>query len=208
MNMRMSLRPWLLAVLFSGFAWSAVAAQTVYDTPLYFEPNDTYYELVSIANQYNGRFPKNVTGWPQVRRLAASRTYKGRRGRLATVKSKEVNDFLRDAFKPDTTAWIGLRYWCKFKKFMWVTAEVLRPGDYRNFGRIWNIHGFGGEDGTATVSGCSAGWLPVHYWPAIAAQRRGGTMRAAEYGFHWNANGFGKHWPAFFVEYPPPRKTE
>ncbi len=28
------------------------------------------------------------------------------------------------------------------------------------------------------------------------------------FGFHWNANGFGKHWRLFFVEYPPPKKPK
>ena len=207
MNTRNSLRPWLLAMLFSGFAWSTALAQTVYDTPLYFKPNDTYYELVSIPNQYKGQFGRNETGWPQVYKLATKLIYKGRRGRLAIVRSKAVNDFLRDTFKPDQPAWIGLRYWCKFHKFMWVDLTILRPGDYRNFGRIWNRGGTGGGNARA---GCLTvpGWQPVHYWPVINSGGWASGAKMERFGFHWNANGFGKHWRSFFVEYPPPKKSE
>lgn len=206
MKRGLGLRRCLLAAMVSIFVSGSVFAQTLYDTPVYFAPNDTYYELVNLANEYNGKFPKNVTGWPQVRKLAASRVYKGRRGRLAVVKSKAVNDFLRDTFKPDMPAWIGLRYFCKYRKFVWVTGEVLKRGDYRNFGNIWNREGMGGVG----RSGCLPvpGWQPVHYWPVINRGGRGSEGHMERFGFHWNANGFGKHWRLFFVEYPPPKKPK
>lgn len=205
-NQRLGLRLWLLAALISPFASGGVSAQTLYDTPVYFAPNDTYYELVHIPTAYKGQFGRDETGWPQVRKLAASRVYKGRHGRLAIVKSKAVNDFLRDTFKPDMPAWIGLRFFCKYRKFVWVDGEVLKPGDYRNFGVVWNREAMG----DVGRSKCSSvpGWQPVHYWPAINRGGWGSEAHMERFGFHWNANGFGKHWRLFFVEYPPPKKPK
>jgi len=169
--------------------------ETLYDKPVLFPGTGAYYELVNIRNQYPGRFGrKGVTGWHQVKALAEERFHEGRRGRLAVVNSKEISDFLRDTFKPVRPAWIGLRYWCSFKRLQWVTGESIRPGDFENWGRDWNVNG-GSPTIPNRVTQCRRtghDYWPVHYW-------------SVRNGFRWNANGMFKHFRAFFVEYPAPR---
>jgi len=179
--------PWVLVALIFMSASHAIASEAVYGKPLYFEPNDTYYELVSIRGQYaklNETLKtvfNNTTDWNTARKIARQRLYKGRRGRLAVVKSKAINDFLRDSFKLDVVAWIGLRYICKYNKFMWVTGEVMKPGDYRNFGRVWNTWGANGDNKTTVPNwrNCFGGSMPVHYWPLIKSDQWG------HQGFRW-----------------------
>jgi len=50
-------------------------------------------------------------------------------------------------------------------------------------------------------------WWPVYYWPI---KRHPHSQKPSPYvrNFKWNANGPGKHFPAFFVEYPPPAPRE
>lgn len=188
----------------------------LYGVPIYFEPNDTYYELVSIKSAHRDQIPAGVTSWNTVRKLARQHIYKGRRGRLAIVNSKELNDFLRDKFKPDRPTWIGLRYNCKYRKFIWVDGRVLGRRDYRNFGTPWNIWGAGNYINSGTVPDsstrrCYKGWMPIHYWPVNDSgywSLGDKSFKGSGRGFHWNANGYAKFFGAFFVEYPPPKKAK
>jgi hypothetical protein len=170
------------------------AAGPLYDTPVYHPGTESYFELVNIRTQYPNKFGRDATGWHKVVKLASQRAYRGRRGRLAVVKSKEVNDFLRDTFKPDRSAWIGLHYICKEKRLVWVTGEPLTKHSYQNWGKVWNAAG-ADPSGKRRVKNCNnyANKWPVHYW-------------RVDEGFHWNANGSFKHQRAFFVEYPAPKK--
>ena len=190
---RRSWIPWVLgACLVAGVPSAPRAmAEALYDTPAYDAKNDTYYELVSLKKQYPGRYPKDVTSWEHVASLSATRVFKGRQGRLAIVASREVNDFLRDTFKPDLPAWFGLRYYCKYKKLMWVDGRINEVGNYRNFSQRWHVGGIAptNADDFSLCSNYFAFW-PVHYW-------------SLQDGFYWNANGTYKHFGIFFVEYPP-----
>ena len=160
----------------------------VRDRPILFEQNDTYYELVTLPPTFHY----------QALRLASKRTYKDRRGRLAIVDSKEVNDFLRDTFKPSTLTWIGLRYWCGRGRLERSDGSVQKLSQYSNWATPWNTSG---SDRIQVVDGkprpplrltCydkTQAW-GVHYWSLAD-------------GFQWNANGWLKHGWLMFVEYPP-----
>ena len=92
--------------------WAATAAaEPLYNTPTYFEPSDTYFELVNIETIY-GHYDLGAKNWRVSSGLSAKRGFKGRQGRLAIVDSQEVHEFLRDTFRPDPSSWIGLRYFC------------------------------------------------------------------------------------------------
>ncbi len=134
----------------------------------------------------------NDIGLEGARRSASNRQFKGVRGRLAVVNSRQVNDFLRDTFQPNQRAWIGLRYWCHFGVLQWVTGERLEPADYQNWGPVWNQTAY-----PNTRSKCLRGkgsYMPVHYWPV-------GRVFLGR-GFHWNAIGMPKHWRSMLIEYP------
>ena len=62
--------------------------------------------------------------WHLAKELAVEKTYKGRRGRLAVVKDPETLGFIREHFRFNEEAWIGLQFYCKFRKLVWVSGEI------------------------------------------------------------------------------------
>jgi hypothetical protein len=171
-------------------------AEMLLNTPVYNPQTKSYFELYT-PDLKKVRAYKDIYGlsWRAAWRLAPKLEFHGVKGRLAVVKSHAVSEFLKDTFKPDEEAWIGLRYWCKFHKLQWVTGDVWKPGDFSLWGRVWD---------QPTISPTQSGMgeakdqcnptapsyhLGVHYW------RR-------EWGFYWNANGQNKHFNMMFVEYP------
>ena len=128
----------------------------VRDRPILFEQNDTYYELVTLPPTFHY----------QALRLASKRTYKDRRGRLAIVDSKEVNDFLRDTFKPSTLSWIGLRYWCGRGRLERSDGTVQKLSQYSNWATPWNTsaaapHMLRQDAGLGGALLVARRWLPV-----------------------------------------------
>lgn len=167
---------------------------TTIDKPLYMESNDTFYELVSVKLRFPGQYGLGALEWKEAARLAFGMTHKGRQGRLAIVKSDEVHVFLQK-FNPKREAWIGLRYWCRYGKLIWVDGTRHKLSDYQRWGSPWNISatdqlGLKGTSFSTLKCGPNSGPWNVHYW-------------AVERGFRWNANGTLKHQRLFFVEYPP-----
>ncbi len=183
----------LALVLLVGGATTTVAAPLL-DTPVYYEPSDSYFELVSLKNQYPGRYVRDETDWLAMKDLAAKRTYKGRRGRLAIVRDRATNSFLRDTFKPDKSAWFGLQYLCKYNRLIWANGRLHEKDGFQNWGRSWNVQGKNPSNPNRS-QGCGNHnyFYAVHYW-------------ASKHGFTWNANARNVHWKLAFVEYPAPGK--
>lgn len=181
----------LLIVVSASLSSGAQAkSEMLTDTVVYHEPTDTYFELVNRLEQY----PESRNSqWPMVKEWAERRMYKDRRGRLAVVDTREKNNFLRDTFKPSRAAWIGLRYFCENNGLMWVNGKRLDRAKFQNWGVVWNVEG-GKANNVNRVTSCTQiPYRGVHYWPVDA-------------GFRWNANGSGKSFDFFFVEYPPKDK--
>ena len=173
---------------------SAYAAP-VYNKPFYNPETKSYFELYSPEfDDPNRTMSVRVyggIGFDAAMKMAVKRRFKGVRGRLAVVKTRETDEFVIKHLRPAGSAWIGLRYYCRFKKFMWITGEILRPGkDFSN----WHPRGWrfdGSSPGGGTPSWCPNGRtsaLPVHYW-------------GSRHGFHWNANGFAKQFNMMIIEY-------
>lgn len=172
--------------------WHAApaSAEPLYDRPVYNPETSSYFELVKVVPGYSirGRDVPAVT-WHKASSLAHARVYKGARGRLAVIRSRAASDFLRQTFKPDVPAWIGLRYWCEFNKLQWVTGEIHPRTEFANWDRIWRHDG--GERGGKRAPACSN---TLRFWPV--------NTWSARDGFRWNANGTNKEFGAFFIEYP------
>jgi hypothetical protein len=158
--------------------------------PVIDKDNDTYYQLVSVRKFWPNRYKNDSVRWYQANSLAFAMSFQGRRGRLAIVPNREVYEFLRDTFRIDAEAWIGLRYWCNYKKFTWLNGETHKLSNFQIWGAPWNIGGSHRYESSPLVCSPSVQYWPVHYW-------------RTEYGFNWNANGDKKEMPLFFVEYPP-----
>jgi hypothetical protein len=191
-----------LAILGCCCGTSASAASLLWNTPVYNPESKSYFELFTPSKQLTEiEHGLGVYGlsWGVAKGLAEKQTFKGVRGRLAVVDTRQIHEFLKEKFHPTIAVWIGLRYWCKFKKLQWVTGKVFdRQKDFAAWGGMWNqngIHNYYRLGQTAAADDCSpifAGrlnYLGVHYWPMSE-------------GFLWNANGYSKHFAALFIEFP------
>ncbi len=182
----------LRAVVLGALFWTLLGsvsgeAKPLLDTPVYNPETKSYFELIQIGLGYSIRGPSSPEiGWERARLFAMSRLYKGVPGRLAIVPSASVHEFLRDTFRPDWAAWIGLRYWCRYHKLQWVDGTELKPGSFQMWGPRWNVEG--GSSKNTETSQCNQ-YFPVHYW-------------GVQGGFYWNANGQLKEFYMFFIEYP------
>ena len=94
------------------------------------------------------------------------------------------NNFLRTNFKPRTETWIGLRYFCSFRKSLWVTGEVAKSQDFQN----WDARWYRNEKITCDAQRGSMQYMPVYY-------------TASQSGFRWQASGPAKKFYSYFVEY-------
>lgn len=160
-----------------------VAAKSLLSTPVYNPDTKSYFELVPAPRGYSGRDRSfNEIPWQSAANVAAGRMHKGVRGRLAIVKSQATNDFLINTFKPESAAWIGLRFFCQVRRLMWVNGDVHPTNAYANWGRSWQAAG---------DTPCA----PDHQFAPIA-------LSPAQGGWRWEGRGQAKEFYAFFVEYP------
>ena len=89
--------------------------------PVYNPETKSYFEL-------RVDLPK-PPDWNTAVRYARTRRYKGVRGRLAIIKDVQTHSFLQANFDTVGETWIGLRYFCSFRKLVWVDGtEQPRRG--------------------------------------------------------------------------------
>src|SRR5919106_5250359 len=123
----------LVAILWTLVGASPSLAFELESEIVYNAETNSYFQLIKSPMT-----EKMV--WAEAKELAESRVYNGNRGRLAVVTSRLVNDFLRDTFgfAIDGATWIGLRYWCEYRKLQWVTGEIHSRTAYSNWHPRWN----------------------------------------------------------------------
>jgi len=175
----------------------ALAAEQLLNTPVYNPETRSYFEFHVDQPLKDGKLVgydrENSIEWYIANRRARNLVHKGVRGHLAIVKSQSVNDFLRETFKPEIPAWIGLRYWCAYNALQWVSGETHKTSAYKNWDAPWRYSALNRGEGDRAPPSCPThirgNYLPVHYWPVSQ-------------GFVWHANGMGKEFRGYFVEYP------
>lgn len=184
------------AVTLFALGTGRASAAMLLNEPVYNPETKSYFELYTPdLKKVLAHTEIYGLSWRAAWRLAPKLKYKGVKGRLAVVNSHAVSEFLKDTFKPDIEAWIGLRYFCKFHRLQWVTGDLWKRGDFSLWGPVWDQAAISptqtgvGEAKAACNTPDPSYHLGVHYW------RR-------EWGFYWNANGQDKHFDAMFVEYP------
>jgi hypothetical protein len=162
-----------------------------FNHPMYNPETKSYFEYYSPANGLYDN--EKLVNWEEAKALAQTRAYKGARGRLAIVKTKETNDFIIKNLQPQDGTWIGLEYICDLKTLRWVTGEFWPLTGYQNWNRPWNVEGV---HATNTLrSWCSTDSsgrrhsMGIHYW-------------GPETGYKWNANGSPKKFGWMIIEYP------
>lgn len=174
-----------LIALFLAATTTAQAQGPVYDQPLLDPSSGSYFELVRVKQAQSQHDYLPEVSFDVAARLASQRSFHGSQGRLAIIRSYETHMFILQNLRPDTVTWIGLRYFCKQRKLLWVNGEVYKPKSFQAWDRQWDQSGAAG----CLKGGGEANWMPVSYTPAGK-------------GFRWVARGAKKRWNAYLVEYP------
>jgi len=161
--------------------------------PVYFPGTKSYFELARIDDlkYLNSERGMSTKMWPGGESIARKMVYKGVAGRLAVVKDLDTHEFLQRTFRPDTFAWIGLRYWCN-GKLQYDDGTFWHPGEFHAWDSQWDKSGL--------VDACEdwhvlhkPTFMPVAYSPFGAG---------AGNGFRWIANGARKGYDLILVEFP------
>lgn len=170
----------LVGVLIAvGVAWSKAS----HGEPLYSPHSKSYFEL---------RSDKKNALWSEAQEAAEKLVYKGARGRLAVVRGIEVHQFLFRNFRLLEETWIGLRFWCRFKKLQWIDGRI-HPRDGFNYWdpRWYRYYGSAdpGLQWCQSNGSARSGYMPVYYLPS-------------DKGYRWQAVDSSKVFNYYLVEYP------
>lgn len=180
----------LFAISISVFLFAATGAYAagggpVYEKPIYDPASKSYFELVHVRKAEAPSAAIPALDFQHALASASSRTYKGVRGRLAVVDSRETHEFIMLNLRPDAETWIGLRYYCKLRKLKWSNGTFMSRNSFQAWHTSWDQSGNAG----CVRNAGEADWMPVAY------------TSVAE-GFRWVAKGAHKVYTALLVEYP------
>ena len=165
-----------LLVAISLPAFGPAMAKTGTAPPVYNEATKSYFML--------GRVPEGQTKWRKARAIARSMTFRGARGRLASVNSAATMKFIRDNFEINNSVWIGGRVVCKGGKLLWENGKIQKRGDYSRWHRQWN---------RTRIKCPNVEYMPLY----ITAEQKG---------FYWRASGPEKGFNPILVEFRTGKK--
>lgn len=171
------------ATLLVSFLSEASAAE--YNKPIYDPYSKSYFELIPVTKELSPNKHLPELPFDKAAQVASGRAFKGARGRLATVKSRQTHELILEKLRPDTETWIGLRYFCNTRELKWINGESLKRGGFQAWHPQWDQ----GGAASCTHGRGEANWMPVAY-------------TAAADGLRWVAKGAFKHYRAILVEYP------
>lgn len=141
--------------------------------PVYNEATKSYFELrVDLPPPYY---------WGTAVKYARTKRYKGVRGRLAVVRDLETHSFLQANFDVREEVWIGLRYYCSFRKLVWSDGTEQPRSKFKMWARKW--HRTKIRCGKTRIQ-----FMPIYYLPS-------------QQGFRWQAAGPSKQFASYLVEY-------
>lgn len=142
--------------------------------PIYNPETKSWFELrVDLPTPSN---------WRSAVKYSRRHTFKGVRGRLAIVKDLQTHSFLRANFDALGATWIGLRYFCSFRKLVWADGTEHPRKSFKMWAKKWYRTDV--RCGKQRIQ-----YMPVYYLPS-------------RYGFKWQASGPEKYFVSYFVEYP------
>lgn len=172
----------LLALLAAALlAQPAQAAKEIFG-PVYNPKTRSYFALIDLGYHGGGN-------WEKVSRIAAGYQHKGVKGRLAVVPDRETHRFLTEHFAPHIRepSWIGLRYFCAFRKLMWVDGTVVEQSPAGVWHPRWH------RTGITCQNNPGLRFMPVY------------MMRTGATNVRWQASGENKFFDMMVVEYPTGR---
>ncbi len=143
-------------------------------SPIYFPHTKSYFELrIDLPSPPN---------WQTASRYARTKIYKGVRGRLAQVNDLKTHSFLKANFEITEEAWIGMRYFCSFRKLVWLDGTEHPRRGFKAWARQW----YRDKDVRCSIQRFQ--YMPIYYLPASR-------------GFRWQASGPAKYFFSYFIEY-------
>lgn len=145
----------------------------------YWNPHTrSYFGLVDSIS--NGR------RWDQAAKAATEHWHRGVRGRLAIIPDRQTHDFVMEKFarRLNADTWFGLRYFCSFRKLMWIDGKVLEESP----AGVWNPKWFRDDSATCDRS-AGMDFMPVYY-------RNMGAFAS------WQASGEIKRFYDYLIEFP------
>ena len=181
----------LAGTLLISFSAPAVAVEKppkgslpIAQGPILDPESGSYFELRLNSKEVPSRH------WGQANRAASSASYKDRRGRLAVIKDIRTLNFVRDNFRFNQPAWIGLRFYCGFRKLVWVTGEIQPIKSPGMWAQRWHR--------TDIMCGKMGG----PYMPVYLTDEGAGPVA------YFQASGGSKAFNTYLIEYPDPAKEK
>ena len=171
----------LLAVAMFFTAGSALAADSVYNKPIYDPATKSYIELIKLTRAEESKQYVPSMNWQSAQEYAGRRNFKGVKGRLAIIKDAETHALIMKNLRPSEYTWIGLRYICSQKKLQWTDGSVHLKTDFSAWHSQW--------DQSAGVECQELGYMPVAY-------------NGMPDGFRWVAKGGLKLYTDMLIQYP------
>lgn len=164
----------VLAILIAAHA--ALAAPAALNEPVFDPASGSYFIVRDMSGE-----------WESADYFARSLKFEGRRGRLAVIRSKQTQEFLKTNLHLDAPTWFGLRYECGSRALVWVDGHVISGHDFTYWHPKWNrdpkVH-------------CSNDPNDLGYMPVYLMSSEQGTP------FLWQATGMGKIFERVLVEFP------
>lgn len=136
-----------------------------------------------VSKSYFALYHLPYKPYDAARHIAAKKSYRGVRGRLAIIRSKETNDLIKQTLRP-RNAFFGLQLVCYSRKLVWVNNDELVGGeDFTDFGKNW--------------------FTPV-YKPCQRTNELYAAAVIADFGdgLHWHLQTPGHFIHAYLVEFP------
>lgn len=152
--------------------------------PIYNPATDSYYQLF----EHPGAHTHQYYTWAGANGRAAGKIYKGKRGRLAVIRDAKTLEFVRANFSLPGAAWIGLRFFCKYRKLLFSDGQLQGPKAQG----MWHPKSW-----HRTETRCAdKGYMPVY----LSGRDPSGVF--------WQASGPNKGFQMYLVEYPAPKKSK
>lgn len=173
-----------------GIAAASFAAEPGRDVPM----ADPFYN--PETNSYFQMFHQPLDlNWAKANARARQKRYKGQSGRLAIVRDLKTLAFVREKFSKhwnsfrsaNDEVWIGVRFFCKYRKLLWVDGKLQGPKAQGMWHRPWH----------RTNNRCGGrGYMSVY----LTAASNGTAL--------WQASGPSKAFHYYLVEYSAPNKSK
>lgn len=173
------------AILFGAAAASSAPGPSGRDKslagPIYNPATNSYFQLF----EHPGAQTSHFYTWASANGRAATKVYKGKRGRLAVIRDPKDLEFVRANFSLPGATWIGLRFYCKYRKLLWSDGKMQGPKAQG----MWHPKSWH----RTAVRCASRGYMPIYLSGNDSA------------GIYWQASGPAKGFQTFLVEFPAPK---